>query len=146
MSFMIEAVREAPVDPAAVFALYADPGSWNRWGHNAVWARTNEALVEGGTVAVRANYGRVYQCRVVRLDPGRALVLEVRPPLLTIVNTYEVDPVAGGARIRHAFDVSGPLATVTRLIGLGRLYRRLLGREVEGIIRLASEADGATAA
>jgi hypothetical protein len=44
---MIESVREADVDPATVFALYADPATWSLWGHNAVWARIAPSGVAG---------------------------------------------------------------------------------------------------
>ena len=123
MSWSIDAVREAPVAPEAVFALYADPATWSAWGHNATWARADGPLVEGGTVEVRANYGKVYPCRIRRLVPDRALELVVRPPGMTIVNVYEVEPTpSGGSRIRHAFRIEGPMGTVARLFGLGRVY------------------------
>jgi hypothetical protein len=140
MSWMIESVREADVDPAAVFALYADPETWSRWGHNATWARADGPLVEGGTVDVRAGYGTVYHCLIRRLEPGRALELVVKPALLTIVNVYEVEPMAHGARIRHAFEVSGPLASITRL-GLGRMYQRKLDAEVADVAQMAVDPD-----
>jgi hypothetical protein len=141
MSWTIESVREADVEPEAVFALYADPATWDRWGHNATWARSDGPLVEGGTVDVRANYRTVYHCRIRRLEPGRALELVVRPALMTIINSYEVEPAAGGARIRHAFEVSGPLAAATRLIGLPRIYQRKLDEEVAAVTRLAANPD-----
>ena len=100
MSWTIESVREAPVDPAAVFALYADPATWSRWGHNATWAQADGPLVQGGMVDVRANYRTVYHCLIRRLEPGRALELVVHPALMTIVNVYEVEPtVAAVIRI-----------------------------------------------
>ena len=138
MSWTIESVREADVEPDAVYALYADPATWNRWGHNATWARADGALVQGGTVDVRAGYGTVYHCLIRRLEPGRALELVVRPAFLTIINVYEVEPYGGGARVRHAFEVSGPLATVTRLVGLDRMYQRRLDDEVAAVVRLAA--------
>jgi uncharacterized protein YndB with AHSA1/START domain len=139
MSWSIEAVREAPVPPAAVFALYADPATWSVWGHNATWARADGPLVEGGTVDVRASYGKVYPCRIRRLVPDRALELVVRPPGMTIVNVYEVEPTAaGGSRIRHAFEIEGPMGTVGRLIGLGRVYTTKLEAEVEAVARMAA--------
>jgi hypothetical protein len=141
VSWTIESVSEADVDPAAVFALYADPATWARWGHNATWARADGPLVEGGTVDVRAGYGTVYHCRIRRFDPGRALELIVRPAFMTIVNTYEVEPSASGARVRHAFDVSGPIASVTRLVGLDRMYQRRLDDEVAAVIRIAANPD-----
>ena len=138
MSWTIDSVCEAAVEPAAVFALYADPVTWSRWGHNATWAHANGPLVEGGTVDVRASYRTVYHCLIRRLEPGRALELVVRPALMTIINVYEVEPTANGARIRHAFEVSGPLASVTRLIGLDRMYQRRLDAEVAAVVRMAS--------
>jgi hypothetical protein len=138
MSWTIESVREADVEPAAVFALYADPATWSRWGHNATWARADGPLVEGGVVDVRASYRTVYHCLIRRLEPGRALELVVRPALMTIINVYEVEPAASGARIRHAFEVSGPLASVTRLVGLDRMYQRRLDAEVAAVVRTAS--------
>ena len=138
MSWSIEAVREAQVAPAAVFALYADPATWSAWGHNATWARADGPLVEGGTVDVRANYGKVYPCRIRRLVPDRALELVVHPPGMTIVNVYEVEPTpAGGSRIHHAFRIEGPMGTVARLLGLGRVYAKKLEAEVEAVARMA---------
>ena len=141
MSWTIESVREADVDPAAVWALYADPGTWSRWGHNATWARANGPLAEGGTVDVRAGYGTVYHCLIRRYEMGRALELVVRPALMTIVNVYEVEPTVHGTRVRHAFEVSGPLASVTRLVGLDRMYQRKLDDEVAAVIRIAANPD-----
>ncbi len=142
MSWTIESVREADVDPAAVFALYADPATWSRWGHNATWARADGPLVEGGTVDVRANYRTVYHCLIRRFEPGRALELVVRPAGLTIINIYEVEPGEGGrgARIRHAFEVSGPMASVSGLV-LPRIYQRQLDEEVAAVIRMAANPD-----
>jgi hypothetical protein len=94
-------------------------------------------LVEGGVVDVRAGYGTVYHCRIRRLEPGRALELVVRPALLTIVNVYEVDPAPSGARIRHALEISGPPASITRL-GLRRMYQRMLEAEVADVARIAA--------
>ena len=142
MSFTIEAVREAAVDPAAVFALYMDPATWSRWGHNATWAKADGPLVEGGTVDVRANYGTVYHCRIRRLEPGRALELVVKPALLTIINIYEVEPTATGSRIRHAFEISGPIARVARL-ALARMYTRQLEEEVAAVARMAADPSAA---
>ena len=142
MTWTIETVREAPVAPADVFRLYADPSTWSEWGHNAKWARAEGPLVEGGTVDVRANYGKVYPCRVRRLVADRALELEVRPPMLTVVQTYEVEERPDGALVRHALELSGRLSAMLRLGGAPRLYQRLLDREVEKVIELAGAHNG----
>lgn len=137
MSWTIENEQVADVDPAAVFRLYADPATWASWGHNAKRVRSEGPLAEGGIVHVRANYGRDYPCRIRRFEPGRALELEVRPPLLFIVNVYEVEPIAAGARIRHALELSGPMSGAMRIAGVGLVYRRQLKAEVARVIDLA---------
>lgn len=142
MSWTIESVCEADVEPDAVFVLYADPGTWSRWGHNATWAHAEGPLTEGGIVDVRAGYGTVYHCRIRRFEPGHALELVVRPALMTIINVYEVEPVGSGARIRHALEVSGAIASLTRLFGLDRMYQRKLDAEVADVARIAASPDG----
>jgi uncharacterized protein YndB with AHSA1/START domain len=137
MTWLIESVQTAQVDPEAVFRLYADPSTWVSWGHNATRARSDGPLVEGGLVYVRANYGRDYPCRIRRFEPGRALELEVRPPFFVVINIYEVEPAGFGARVRHALEFSGPLSVPMRRVGIPRIYRRQLDEEVAKVIALA---------
>jgi uncharacterized protein YndB with AHSA1/START domain len=137
MGYTIEATRDAPVDPAAVFALYMDPSTWAKWGHNVRWARSEGPLVEGGTVDVRPKYPVTYHCRVLRLVPGRLLRIEVRPAGMHIVNVYEIEPTDGGSRIRHAFEMSGPLSGPLRWLGVARLYRSSLDDEIRHCIEFA---------
>ena len=137
MTWTIESMRDAAVSAEDVFRLYADPSTWNRWGHNATWARADGPLVEGGTVDVRANYGKVYPCRIRHLVAGRLLELEARPPLLTVIQTYEVEPTPDGAHVRHALELSGPLAGIIRLGGAAWFYQRLLDKEVARVIEMA---------
>jgi hypothetical protein len=137
MTWTIESVQEIDVDPAAVFALYMDPSTWSRWAHNATWAHADGPLIEGGTVDVRANYGTVYHCRIRKLEPGRAIEVVVKPALMTIINIYEIEPTGRGARIRHAFEVSGPIAPLVRLAA-ARIYRRQLEEEVRAVARVAA--------
>jgi hypothetical protein len=145
VTWTIEAVQEADVDPAAVFALYADPSTWSSWGHNATWAEADGPMVDGGIVRVRAGYGTVYRCRIRRFELDRALELVVKPVGLTIVNVYEVEPTpSGGSRVRHAFAVSGPIAGIAR-IALARVYQRQLVEEVAAVIRIARDPAAALA-
>jgi uncharacterized protein YndB with AHSA1/START domain len=138
MSWTIETERSADVQPEAVFDRYLDPTTWHLWGHNAVWARSDGPLANGGIVEVRANYGKVYPCRITRLVPGRALVLVARPPLMTVTQTYEVEPIMSGSRVRHAIEVAAPFAGLMRLLGAKRMYQRLLDKEVDRLIELAA--------
>jgi hypothetical protein len=138
VAWTIESVRDAPVGAAAVFALYENPKTWSRWGHNATRAEADGPLREGGIVRVRAGYGTVYRCLVRRIEPDRALELVVRPTGLTIINTYEVAPMEKGSRIRHAFEISGPLAGITRPL-LAGTYRRRLDAEVAAVVAMAAD-------
>jgi len=137
VGYTIEAIREAAVDPAAIFALYMDPATWSAWGHNVRWARSDGPLVEGGTVDVRPKYPVTYHCRVLRIVPERLLRIEVRPVGMTIVNVYEVEPIDGGSRIRHAFEMWGPLSEILRWLGVARAYRSSLDDEIRHCIEFA---------
>ena len=139
MSWLIESVGEAKVDPAAVWRLYADPSTWPDWGHNAKSAHANGPLVEGGIVQVRAGYGKVYACRIRRLAASRAIEFEVRPPLINVIQTYEVDPTPDGAHIRHALEISGPLSGLMRLLRVNRVYQGWLDKEVAKLIAMARD-------
>jgi hypothetical protein len=138
MTWAIESTRDAPVAPADIYSLYADPSTWSEWGHNAKWARAEGPMVEGGTVHVRAGYGRTYPCLIRRLDDGHALELEVRPPLITVVQIYEVAPTATGSRVHHVLEISGPLSRPMRWFGVNRLYQGRLDKEVGRLIEMAS--------
>ncbi len=146
MTWSIESVQDAMVAPSDVFRLYADPSTWSEWGHNAKWARAVGPLVEGGTVDVRAGYGKVYHCLIRRFVADRALELEARPPFMTVIQIYEVEPIPDGARVRHRLEVSGPLAGITRLIRLDRVYQGWLDKEVGKLIELAARTRDAVAA
>ena len=64
----------------------------------------------------------------------------MRPPGLTVIQTYEVEEQPDGARVRHALELSGRLSGVLRLVGTPWFYQRLLDREVERVIELAGAA------
>jgi uncharacterized protein YndB with AHSA1/START domain len=144
MGYTIEATREADVDPAAIWALYMDPSTWSVWGHNVRWARSEGPLVEGGTVDVRPKYPVTYHTRVLRLVPERLLRIEVKPIGMHIVNVYEIEPTDDGSRIRHAFEMSGPLAELARLLGIARLYRSSLDDEIRHCVEFAQARPSGT--
>jgi hypothetical protein len=128
-----------------VYALYLDPSTWSVWGHNVRWARARGPLIEGGTVDIRPKYPVTYHGRILRLVPGSLLRIEVKPVGMRIVNVYEIEPIAGGSRIRHAFEMSGPLAWPLRWLGVARLYQKSLDDEIGHCIELAqSRSSGST--
>jgi uncharacterized protein YndB with AHSA1/START domain len=142
VSWLIESVRDAAVDPAAVWRLYTDPSTWPLWGHNAKGAHAEGPLVEGGTVEVKAGYGKVYRCRIRRLIEGRSIEFEVRPPLIKVIQTYEVDPTPEGSHIRHAIEISGPLSGLMRLLRVNQVYQGWLNKEVDKLIAMARDDPG----
>jgi uncharacterized protein YndB with AHSA1/START domain len=136
MSWSMEHVRDAAVSPEDVFAAYVDPSTWGVWGHNTRWARLEGPFREGARVQVCAGYRKVWPVDVRLVVPGRTVVCEVRPPGATIVSTYDVRPIAGGARLRHVITLSGRLELGYRL--LRPLYLRLLAKETKRLVELVS--------
>lgn len=78
-----------------------------------------------------------YHCRIVRLVPNALLRIEVKPVGLRIVNVYEVAPIDGGSRIRHAFEISGPMSGPLRWIGVARAYQSSLEDEIRHCVEMA---------
>lgn len=71
---------------------------------------------------------------------------EVRPPLIKVIQTYEVDPTPEGARIRHAIEISGPLSGLMRLLRVNGVYQGWLDKEVAKLIAMrATNRDPAMA-
>ena len=139
MSWSIESVREGPVRPEDVYRFYVDPSTWGHWGHNTRWARADGPLAVGSVVRVKAGYGAVYPVRILRLEPDRLIVCEVRPRGLLITSSFEVTPTGAGARLTHTIDVGGRFAGLTRALGFPWLYRRLLAKETRRLVALVSE-------
>jgi polyketide cyclase/dehydrase/lipid transport protein len=137
MSWAIESERTAPLSPADVFRFYRDPSTWGAWGHNTKWARVEGAVEEGATVHVKAGYGKVYPVLVRKMIADRYIECEVRPPGMLVVNSYALEPVPSGVRIRHRIEVSGRFAGISKAIGLDKLYTRLLKTETGRLVELA---------
>jgi Polyketide cyclase / dehydrase and lipid transport len=144
MGYIIEATREAAVDPGAIWALYMDPSTWSVWGHNVRWARSDGPFLEGGMVDVRPKYPVTYHARVSRLVPERLLRIEVKPIGMHIINVYEIEPTEGGSRIRHALEMSGPLAELARWLGIARPYRSSLDDEIRHCVEFAQTRSART--
>jgi hypothetical protein len=128
----------APVAPEAIYAFYVDPTTWGSWGHNTRWGRARGPVVEGSIVDVKAGYGKVYPVLMRRLIPNRYVECEIRPPGMLVETTFSVEPADGGSRIEHTISVSGTFSGITKLIGLDRLYTRLLEKEISKLLALAT--------
>jgi hypothetical protein len=56
--------------------------------------------------------------------------------------TYEVEPTSEGAHIRHAIEISGPLAGLMRLLRVDKVYQGWLDKEVAKLIAMAGDDPG----
>ena len=133
----ISSSAQAPVPPEAIFALYVDPSTWGSWGHNTRWARARGPVVEGSIVDVKAGYGKVYPVLMRRVIEDRYVECEIRPPGMLVETTFSVEPTEGGSRVEHSITVSGRFSGITKMIGLDRLYTRLLDKEIRKLIELS---------
>jgi hypothetical protein len=142
MTWSIEGAYDAQgLTAEAVYRCYADPRTWGRWAHNTGWAKARTTVEPGAIVDVGVRrYPWTYGVRVLEVEPGRRVACEVRPFGVSIVSTYEVTPIEGGARLRHEMTCTGPLELGYRL--LGRQYTKLLARETRDLAALvASETE-----
>ena len=130
----------AAVPPEAIFALYVDPSTWGAWGHNTRWGRARGPVVEGSIVDVKAGYGKVYPVLMRRVIANRSVECEIHPPGMLVETTFSVEPADGGCEVEHTISVSGTFSGITRLIGLDRLYTKLLREEIRKVIALAEVA------
>ena len=127
----------ASVPSEAIYAFYVDPSTWGSWGHNTRWGRARGPVVEGSIVDVKAGYGKVYPVLMRRLVENRYVECEIRPPGMLVETTFSVEPAEGGSRVEHTISVSGRFSGITKLIGLDRLYTKLLHKEIAKLIALA---------
>lgn len=137
-TWSIESIREAALTPADIFSLYTDPSTWGSWGHNTRGAHADGPVVEGSIVHVEAGYRRTWEVLVLRMKPDRLIETEVRPPGLTVVQRFEVEPTESGVRIRHEIEVSGMAAGFTRLT-MKPVYQRWLEKETRQLVEFAQQ-------
>jgi hypothetical protein len=139
VSWTIARTHEAALTPSQIFRFYTDPSTWGSWGHNTRWARATGPVVEGAIVEVKAGYGATLAVRLNRVVPDRLIVCEIHPVGMLVINTYEVEPINAGVRIRHSIEVDGRLAPLLALLQFRLLYRRLLDKEIRRLVALASD-------
>lgn len=118
---MFEAVHteRSSAEPAAVWALWSDPGRWREWNEQVVRAEADGELVPGTEVRVRYRRGGTARVGVLEHEPERLLVTETRFPGARQRHEHRLEPGRRGVEITHRISVTGPL---------GRLWSLLLGR------------------
>ena len=108
-----------PADRAAVYAVVADVtriGERSPECHTAVWLPgappgTLGAVFRGSNRAQwAARWSR--RCEVLVADPGRAFAFRTLPtPVVPDSTTwrYDLEPVDGGTRVTHSYEITKPL-------------------------------------
>jgi hypothetical protein len=109
----------ANADPAAVWALWSDPGRWPEWNEQIARVEFDGAFEVGTTAKVKFNGGGTVHYRITELEPERLLVDEARLPGARIGHEHRVTPSNGGVEISNRIYIAGPLT---------RLYALLMGR------------------
>jgi hypothetical protein len=144
---IIDHTAVTTASPTFVFDRLIDPPSWPQWSGHASGQVLTEADVPGGV-------GEVREFRIKRLVNVERVVESARPrrfsyvlesglPLRDYRADVDIEPVAGGTRIRWHSEFSG----ANRL--MGAVYRRGLGRFIAKLVRSLADqaaADQAAAA
>jgi hypothetical protein len=104
-------------------AAYADAAAWPRWNRALASARLDGPLAAGATARVRFRTGLRLRFAIVEVQPGRSFTDEARLPGARMGHRHELEPIAGGVRLRNTIYLDGPLARAWAPV-LGRAARR----------------------
>lgn len=118
-------------------SAYADAGAWPRWNRALASARLDGPLVAGASARVRFRTGLRLTFAIVEAQPGRSFTDEARLPGARMGHRHELEPIAGGVRLRNTIYLDGPLAWAWAPI-LGRTARRGLPGWQQAAADLAS--------
>ena len=105
--------------PAAVWALWSDPGRWPEWNDQVESAELEGELAVGEKLRVKLRRGGRMQFEIVALEPERLFVQEARLPGARLGHEHRVKPKGKGSEITHRTYVRGPSSGLFALL-LGR--------------------------
>ncbi len=138
-SAALRASAESAGDPRVLWDLVSDVEGWG----DRLPTVTAVRHVGGPSPAVVGSRYEVRQpglptavYEVTEWDPGTTFVWVNRSRGLVSTAWHTVTPTPGGSRLDLAFDWSGPLAPLARLVG-SRKGRRLVVTEARTLTRLA---------
>jgi hypothetical protein len=100
-------------EPAAVWALWEDPGRWPEWNERIAAARAAGPLSLGAKARVRFRGSpAALPFTIVAWEPGRSFTDAGRLGPLRLTHEHLVEPDEAGARITHVLALRGPGARV----------------------------------
>ena len=118
---LAEATADTSAPPAAVWAVWADPGLRPRWHPRLEWATLDGDPVRGTSGRWKPDRARALAVEVAEAEPGRRLSFTGVHGLPVARGHYEYEVQArpgGGSRLTHRVSLSGPLAApIARFFG-----------------------------
>ena len=113
-----ETSHVAAADAGAVWALWADVGSWQEWDEGIEWCRVDGPFAAGSTGMLKPRGGPRVRFTLLEVQPGRGFRDRSHLPLASLDFTHTVELAEGGVRITHRVEATGPL---------GWLFGRMMG-------------------
>jgi hypothetical protein len=114
--------------PAALWALWSDPGRWPEWNQTIEHGELEGEFARGETIRVKIRRGGRMQRQIVALDPERLLVEEARFPGARLGHEHRIQPNGDRCEVTHRVYVSGPMSGFWALmLGRKRLRQSVVG-------------------
>jgi len=114
--------------PAAVWALWADPGRWPEWNDQLESGELEGELSVGSGATVKFKRGGKMKFSVIALEPERLFVDEAKLPGCRFGHEHRVEPAGSGSQITHRLYLKGLTSGVfSRLFGRKRMAESVVG-------------------
>lgn len=139
----VEHSERTTAEPDAVWRLWSDVDSWPTWDSNLQNARLDGPFAAGATGTLKPTGARTAAFTIGDALPGRAFVIDMRPPLACLRFEHELTPdIDANMGITHRVTLTGPLAPLCARI-IGRGIANHLPEAVRTLARLAEQKAGA---
>jgi hypothetical protein len=139
------ATATTPAGRAAVFARYADAGSWPTWDTEVEWVSHDGPFTAGTTGRLKPKGGPTTKFTIVSLETDRAFQDVTRLPGARLVFDHVLtDQPGGGTAITHTVSITGPMTFLFSRV-IGRNIARGLPATVSALAQLAAADESAPA-
>lgn len=102
---------EADVDPAAVWAVWADVLSWDEWNGDIERIAIDGPFAVGARIEMKPRGADPITLRIDEVRPGERFVDVVELDDIVVTTTHLVEKTASGsARIVYRTEITGPAA------------------------------------
>jgi len=127
------------VEPAALFACWADMASWPEWNLDTEWVRLDGPFSTGSTGMLKPKGGPKVRFVLESVVPGREFVDVSRLVGARLTFAHHVETLSDGrTSLRVSVTLDGPLARLWNRI-LGKGIAQSLGPDTERLLARAAE-------